>query len=181
MLIADKGIAIGGIQVVRFNFPYMAERALTGKKRPPDRQPVLLQSFHTQIDSLLENGISPGQLFIAGKSMGGRMASLIADERKVAGLICLGYPFHPIGKPEKLRTEHLEQLKTPTLICQGERDTMGRQDEVAQYSLSPAIHMHWLADGDHSFKPRKASGHSEADNLESAASAVVAFIAELAD
>lgn len=177
-LIADKGTPIGGIQVVRFNFPYMTERAHSGKRRPPDRQPILLQAFHTMIDTLLDEGLSPRQIFIAGKSMGGRMASLIADERQVAGLICLGYPFHPIGKPENLRTEHLEQLTTPTLICQGERDTMGHRGEVAHYSLSSAIHLHWLADGDHSFKPRKASGHSEEKNLDSAATAVVTFIRE---
>ena len=68
--------------------------------------------------------------------MGGRIASLIADEAEVAGLVCLGYPFHPTGKPEQLRTEHLKSIKTPTLIVQGERDPFGNRQEVAGYKLS---------------------------------------------
>ena len=96
--------------------------------------------------------------------MGGRIASLIADEANVAGLVCLGYPFHPSGKPDKLRTEHLNTIKTPTLIIQGERDALGNKDEVAGYELSKKIKIHWLPDGDHSFKPRKASGRTLEEN-----------------
>lgn len=118
-----------------------------------------------------------GPIYIGGKSMGGRMASLVADELGVAGLICLGYPFHPPGKPDKLRTAHLAGLQTPTLICQGERDTFGQRAEVAGYDLSSAINFEWLPDGDHSFKPRKRSGFTEADNLAAAAAACAAFIA----
>jgi hypothetical protein len=177
-LIVEKGKAIGGVQVVRFDFPYMAERARSGKKRPPDRQPVLLQCFHAMIDTLLAEGVARKGLVIGGKSMGGRMASLIADEQQMAGLLCLGYPFHPAGNAEKLRIEHLQGLTTPALICQGERDTMGRREEVEHYPLSTAIRLHWLPDGDHSFKPRKASGHREEENLEAAATAVVQFISE---
>jgi predicted alpha/beta-hydrolase family hydrolase len=176
-LIVEQGEGRGGVQVVRFDFPYMAERARSGKRRPPDRPPVLLQSLRQMVDRLAQEGTGKGGLFIGGKSMGGRMASLIADECGVAGLVCLGYPFHPPGKPEKLRTEHLARLTTPTLICQGERDTMGSREEVSDYSLSAAIHFHWLADGDHSFKPRKRSGRSEEGNLAEAAAAVAGFIA----
>lgn len=178
LTIANKGEAIGGIQVIRFDFPYMAEFTRSGKKRPPDRQPVLSQSFNDLIDRLLAEGVPQKRLFIGGKSMGGRIASMIADERQVAGVVCLGYPFHPIGKPEKLRTEHLETLVTPALICQGERDSMGRRNEVEQYTLSPSIRIQWLADGDHSFKPRKASGHTENGNRDAAATAVIGFIGE---
>lgn len=108
------------------------------------------------------------------------MASLIADEMQVEGLICLGYPFHPPGKPERLRTQHLSSLQTPTLICQGERDTFGRREEVVAYALSPQIRIHWLNDGDHSFKPRKASGITLEQNLTAACKAVLDFIRELA-
>ena len=111
--------------------------------------------------------------------MGGRIASLIADEVQAAGLVCLGYPFHPTGKPEKLRTEHLKSIATPTLIVQGERDAFGNRAEVRRYRLAKTVRMHWLDDGDHSFKPRKKSGVSLEDNLTEAIDAVARFIAEL--
>ena len=107
------------------------------------------------------------------------MASLLADEEKVAGLVCLGYPFHPPGKPDHLRTEHLEKLNTLTLICQGARDPFGSLEEVRDYTLSPAISIEWLEDGDHGFKPRKSSGSTEEQNLAKAAAAVVSFIKNL--
>src|SRR5690606_11748930 len=104
------------------------------------------------------------------------VASMIADELYAAGgicgLVCLGYPFHPMGKPEQLRTAHLGELATPTLVCQGERDIMGTREEVGGYALSPAIEIFWAPDGDRDHKPRKASGHSFADNLAAAADAV---------
>ncbi|MBW2212344.1 MAG: dienelactone hydrolase family protein, partial [Deltaproteobacteria bacterium] len=116
---------------------------------------------------------------IGGKSMGGRIASMIADEVGAAGVVCLGYPFHPPGKPERLRTAHLETLKTPTLIVQGTRDRLGADEEVATYSLSPSIDLTWMEDGDHSFKPRKKSGRTRDQNLKAAASVVVEFIRRL--
>lgn len=167
-------IADAGYQVVRFEFPYMAERRETGKKRPPNTQNILLETWRAVIDDL-----GADTLVIGGKSMGGRMASLVADEMHVRGLICLGYPFHPPGRPEKLRTEHLADLATPTLICQGERDPFGTTSEVPDYQLSKAISVHWLADGDHGFKPRKKSGYTEDQNLRSAADTIVAFMEKL--
>ena len=170
-------IGTGGVQVIRFNFPYMVKRLEDGRQRPPDRQPVLLEHWRRVIEQVRAEHAGP--LCIGGKSLGGRMASLLADEQQVNALICLGYPFHPPGKPERLRIEHLGKLQTPTLICQGERDSFGNQDEVANYRLPSSIRMHWLSDGDHSFKPRKASGLSLADNLASAASAVLDFVRRL--
>jgi len=168
------GLAKLKIRVVRFEFPYMAQRRISGTRRPPDREPVLRESWLNVIESL-----GADKLIIGGKSMGGRIASLIADEAEVAGLVCLGYPFHPSGKPEKLRTEHLKSIATPTLIVQGERDAFGNRMEVAEYELSPNLRIHWLTDGDHSFKPRKASGRSLEENLDEAVDAVANFIAEL--
>ncbi len=167
--------AISGpeIRVVRFNFPYMVKAIAMGRRRPPDRQPVLLEAFRQVIEHE-QSGVR--NLFIGGKSLGGRMASLIADEMGAAGLVCLGYPFHPPGKPDKLRTAHLENLRTPTLICQGSRDPFGKREEVEGYDLSNAIALRWLEDGDHGFKPRKSSGRSEAGNLAEAATSVVEFI-----
>lgn len=165
-------VAAAGIRVVRFEFPYMRQRRSSGRRRPPDRQAVLLKTWHEVIDAL--GGAE--RLVIGGRSMGGRMASLIADAVGARGLVCLGYPFHPPGKPEKLRTEHLAALHTPTLIVQGERDAFGSKAEVGGYALSDAIRVHWLADGDHSFVPRKRSGHTTADHLAEAAAVTADFI-----
>jgi predicted alpha/beta-hydrolase family hydrolase len=166
-----QGLAKYGLQVVRFEFPYMAARRDTGKSRPPDREPVLRETWHRVIDS-----VRPETLFIGGKSMGGRIASLVADETEVAGLVCLGYPFHPTGKPKQLRIEHLKSIRTPTLIVQGERDPFGHREEVAEYQLSKQVRVHWLTDGDHSFKPRKASGTTLEKNLVEAIAAVASFV-----
>jgi len=154
-----EGLAGCGLKVVRFEFPYMIKRRETGTRRPPDRKPILRDTWLEVIEML-----ETDSLIIGGKSMGGRIASLIADEAEVAGLVCLGYPFHPSGKSDKLRIEHLNAIKTPTLIVQGERDALGNKEEVASYNLSNNIQFHWLPDGDHSFKPRKLSGRSQEDN-----------------
>ena len=169
------GVAAAGIRVVRFEFPYMRQRRSGGGRRPPDRQAVLLETWHKVIGSL--GGVE--SLVIGGRSMGGRMASLIVDAVGARGLVCLGYPFHPPGKPERLRTEHLAGLRTPTLIVQGERDAFGSKDEVAGYDLSNAIRVHWLADGDHSFVPRKQSGHTADGHLAEAAARTAEFIRSL--
>jgi len=173
-----RQLAAAGLRVVRFQFPYMMEMERTGKRRPPDRQAVLLDAWHRAIDHALAEGIELPQLLIGGKSLGGRMASLIADERSVAGLVCLGYPFHPPGKPERLRIEHLQTLRTPTLICQGTRDPFGNETEVSAYSLSPAIRFAWIEDGEHSFRPRKESGRTWEQNLSIAADAVREWIVD---
>jgi predicted alpha/beta-hydrolase family hydrolase len=173
------GLAAGGLRVVRFEFPYMADMQRSGRRRAPDREVVLLATWNQVIDRLLADGMPPQRLLIGGKSMGGRMASLIADERSAGGLICLGYPFHPPGKPERRRIEHLRDLRTPTLICQGTRDPFGKRDEVEGYPLSEAVRLAWIEDGDHSFKPRKASGRKPEQNLEQAVAAVLAFVQTL--
>ncbi|SNS06523.1 Alpha/beta hydrolase family protein [Antarctobacter heliothermus] len=102
--------------------------------------------------------------------MGGRVASLIADDLyasgTIAGLLCLGYPFHSQGKPGTRRTEHLADLRTPTLICQGTRDPFGTQDEVAGYDLSDRISLNWVDNGDHDLKTRKrVTGLTPQDSL----------------
>jgi uncharacterized protein len=168
------GLAEQGFRVARFEFPYMAERDRTGRKRPPDREPLLRATWLEVIET-----IGRERLVIGGKSMGGRIASLVADEAQVAGLVCLGYPFHPTGKPDRLRVEHLARLATPTLIVQGERDPFGSRQEVSGYELSPSIQFRWLSDGDHSFKPRKSSGRTEEQNLQAAVTAIARFMLEL--
>ena len=164
------GLVARDIRVVRFEFPYMVRRREDGTRRPPDRQPVLLETWRAVIDELGSDG-----LVIGGKSMGGRMASLVADECEVAGLVCLGYPFHPPANPEKTRTEHLAGLVTPTLVVQGERDRFGTPGEVAGYELSGSIRIHWMPDGDHDLVPRKRSGRTAEQNWAEAADAILGF------
>ncbi|MDH3691946.1 MAG: alpha/beta hydrolase [Gammaproteobacteria bacterium] len=173
------GIAASGHRVVRFEFSYMAAWREIGAKKPPSPQQKLLAEWRAVIQQL-RNTYPKSYLAIGGKSLGGRMASLIADEINVAGLVCLGYPFHPPGRPERLRTAHLAELKSPTLIVQGVRDPFGTREEVTGYDLASSIRFHWAEDGDHNLKPRKASGRTEQQNWEEAISAVVEFLNDLA-
>lgn len=167
--IAER-LAAAGLRVVRFRFPYLRRSEAEGRRRPPDREPALRAAWEAEIAAA---GRAPPRLLIGGKSLGGRIASLIADEIGAAGLICLGYPFHPPGKPERPRIEHLQTLRTPALICQGTRDPFGHPGEVEAYGLGRRILMHWIEGGEHSFKPRAASGRRWEDNLDAAASAII--------
>ncbi|MDP5290767.1 alpha/beta fold hydrolase [Oceanimonas sp. CHS3-5] len=155
-----EGLAGEDIQVVRFEFPYMQKTRADGRRRPPDREPVLLDCWR----SLAAEFAHP-KLFLAGKSMGGRMASLVADELQPAGLMLLGFPFYPPGKPERFRGQHLASIATPTLLLQGERDTFGNREAVASFDLADTVDTCWVTDGDHGFKPRKASGTTLERNL----------------
>lgn len=163
-----------GVGVVRFEFPYMAERRVSGGKRPPNPQKVLLETWRTVYEQV--RPLVAGRLAVGGKSMGGRMASLLADEFGADALVCLGYPFYAVGKPEKPRVEHLAGLRTRTLIVQGERDALGNREAVAGYELSPAIEVHWLAAADHDLKPLKVSGFSHEQHLQTAAETVAGFL-----
>ncbi|MCQ2028806.1 alpha/beta fold hydrolase [Stutzerimonas zhaodongensis] len=166
-----------GVAVWRFEFAYMAERRSTGRKRPPNRQPQLLEQWRAVYQLVRQQ--TAGPLAVGGKSMGGRMASLLADELAVDALVCLGYPFHAAGKPEKPRVAHLADMQTPTLIVQGERDALGDRDRVASYSLSTAIELHWLEAADHDLKPLKRSGFTHEQHLDATADAVANFLANL--
>jgi predicted alpha/beta-hydrolase family hydrolase len=147
-------LAEQGVGTVRFEFGYMAARR-EGQRKPPPRGEMLMPEYGAAVEALGARK----KLFIGGKSLGGRVASMVADglfnQGKIAGLVCLGYPFHPPGQPAKLRTKHLESLAVPALICQGTRDLFGTRDEVANYPLSRSTAVFWLEDGDHDFKPRK--------------------------
>jgi predicted alpha/beta-hydrolase family hydrolase len=177
---AAKTLGAEGLRVARFEFSYMAARRTGEGRKPPPRAEKLMGEYLAAVEELAPTG----PLIIGGKSMGGRVASMVADElfaeKAIAGLVCLGYPFHPPNKPAQLRTKHLEGLKTPTLICQGTRDEFGTRGEVAGYSLSDKIEILWLEDGDHDLKPRKTIfGISTADHLKTMADAVAAFAARI--
>lgn len=167
-------LAEHGVGVLRFEFPYMAERRRSGGKRPPNPQAQMLECWR-EVYRLVREQVS-GPLAVGGKSMGGRMASLLADELEVDALVCLGYPFHAAGKPEKPRVAHLAELRTPTLIVQGERDALGGRERVGGYSLSPSIEIQWLEAADHDLKPLKASGFSHEQHLQRAAQVVADFL-----
>ena len=169
-----KGLAFKGIRVIRFNFPYMIKRAEDGKRRPPDRAPKLLEAYQDIIEQC-----DADKLVIGGKSMGGRMASHLSEIDKVAAMACLGFPFHPPGKPEKYKGEHLAELQKPCLILQGERDTFGKREEFADFDLSDSIRVEFIPDGDHSFKPRKSSGYTEQQNIALTVEKLSAFIKEV--
>ena len=172
-----EALAAQKLRVVRFEFAYMAKRRTEGTRTPPPRADKLNSEYLAAIEELKVEG----PLIIGRKSMGGRVASMIADELfqadGIAGLLCVGYPFHPIGKPEKLRIEHLQYLQTPTLICQGTRDQFGTKDEVDTFDLSPSIQIDWFEDGDHDLKPRKrVSGFSHAGHMEAMGLAVSVWV-----
>ncbi|MHC1550845.1 alpha/beta hydrolase family protein [Phyllobacterium sp. K27] len=177
-----NSLAQSGFRVARFEFNYMAGRRTSAGRKPPPRAESLIPEYLAALEVLHARG----PLFIGGKSMGGRVASMIADELhasgKIAGLLCLGYPFHPIGKPAQQRTAHLVEMKTPTLIVQGTRDPFGNHEEVAEYRLSDEIEMLWLEDGDHDFRPRKSvSGFVVADHLRTLAARAATWADELKD
>ena len=181
MTAATAALVDAGFRVMRFEFAYMAARRTSGTRKPPPRAELLIPEYTAAIDA----AGATGPLIIGGKSMGGRVASMLADaalaEGKIKGLLCLGYPFHPPGKPENLRTQHLTGLKTPTLICQGTRDEFGTRPEVETYALSDAIELLWLEDGDHDLKPRKSvSGFSAGDHLATMARTVQSWAGKIA-
>lgn len=177
--IAER-IAQTGIYVVRFDFPYMLKRQEDGKKRPPDRAPKLIAAWQEAIGDLGRPCV------VGGKSMGGRIASLVANDESsdnsegidalIKGCACLGYPFHPPGQPEKQRTSHLAELRRPLLIVQGMRDTMGTQEDVASYEIDSKIEFTWLEDGNHDLKPRKVSGKTHQEHMAATAKAVAEFV-----
>lgn len=168
------GLAARGLRTVRFEFPYMAERRATGRKRPPNPMPQLLRCWREVLCTI------DGPVVIGGKSMGGRVASMVAgalekEATPVAGVACLGYPFHPPGRPDRMRVDHLMTLRTPTIILQGTRDPFGPRDEVPDFGLPSRIDICWLEDGDHSFKPRRISGLTERQNWNTALDRLSAF------
>jgi len=167
---AAAGLAARGLRVARFEFAYMRSRR-DGKRRGPDRMPALQDAFR---DAVTASGAT--RFALAGKSMGGRVATMLADELGACAVVVFGYPFHPPGKPEQLRTAHLENMKTPTLILQGERDPFGRREEVATYDLPQTVTVQWLPDGDHSLVPRKKSGHTAEQNMTAAIGAAAEFV-----
>jgi len=203
LLQMDQLLSNAGIIVERFNFPYMIQRVIDGTRRPPDRQPKLLAAFEAQIQKMAEKYKDQSiKLVIGGKSMGGRMASLLVAEYQeqkklgevnlssqtnqvkeieIAAVICFGFPFHPPKKLDKYRGDHLVTMQTSTLILQGERDTLGTKQEISSYqysdlAFSNRVRVEYLPDGDHSFKPRVKSGFTLEQNMQTASEQVINYL-----
>nr|WP_088331049.1 alpha/beta family hydrolase [Lacimicrobium sp. SS2-24] len=165
-------IAACGVTVHRFNFSYMQRSEEEGKKRPPQPLPKLMNDF----EAALESVDSQSPLFVGGKSMGGRVASMLGDSERIKGCLCYGYPFHPPGKPDKLRTAHLQEGGKPILILQGERDPFGTRVECENFQLHPRVRLSFIDDGEHSFKPRKSAATTLEQNMTNAAHRSLDFI-----
>lgn len=173
-----QGIAKHSVAVIRFEFLYMQRIRELGKKRPPDSAPKLLAHFVSMIGRVKAELDPHQRLWVGGKSMGGRVASMVATkpELELAGCICFGYPFHPPGRPERLRVDHFQALHCPTLIIQGTRDPFGKPEEDVETHLSEAMSLRWLDSGDHSLKARKKDLRSTEEQWTEAARWAASFM-----
>lgn len=166
------GLAEQGLEVVRFNFLYTE----VGRKSP-DRQPVLEGTYRALVDHVRK--ASPARVYLGGKSMGGRIASHIAASgTECDGLVFLGYPLHPPGRPERMRDEHLADVRAPMLFVEGTRDPfcpLETLDKViAKRKLDATVHV--VTDGDHSHKVRKSSGRTTKEAWTEAIAAIADWI-----
>ena len=154
-----------GLDLVRFNFPYRAKGA-----RRPDPMPVLQAAFAEAAEQARREH-QPERLILGGRSMGGRVASLLAAQGFACdALLLLAYPLHPAGQPEKLRDAHLPNIGVPVLCLNGSEDPLCRRDLMQQAVQGlPRWQMRWLEGADHSFHVRKRSGRSDAEVLDQAA------------
>ncbi len=181
MIKLSESLARQGVTTMRFEFPYMARRREDGKKRPPDRQSRLLDHYEQVIAEVMVGALSDRPLFIGGKSMGGRMASLLAAdprlEGRFKGALCFGYPFHPPGKPDRWRIDHFPQFWCPVLVVQGTRDPFGKPDEVSERVASfKGLEMVWLEGGNHDFQPLARQPESQEDLIQQAAELAASFM-----
>ncbi|GAB59404.1 alpha/beta family hydrolase [Rheinheimera nanhaiensis] len=156
-------LASCGIEVWRFNFGYMQQALDEGRRRLPAKMPLLAAEFNQQIAQCP----SDLPLFIGGKSMGGRVASLLSGQSAVQAVFAFGYPFHAPNKPQ-WRTEHFADLTAPLYIAQGERDAFGSKDELSAKHW-PKVELYWLTDANHDFVPRVKSGFTQLQLISAAA------------
>ncbi len=174
--VADA-LAAAKIPSLRFNFPYKA-----AGRRSPDRPPVLEAAVREAAQELATRAKVPvDRLVLGGRSMGGRIGSMVAAQDGALGVALLGYPLHPPGKADRLRVEHFPELTMPVLFVSGTRDAFGTPDELQRHAkkITGRVTFHWIDTGDHGFKPLKSSGLKPAVALAGAAEAVVDFVASL--
>jgi uncharacterized protein len=166
-------ISACGITVVRFNFAY-----IEAGRKAPDRQQVLEETYAGVVADVRER-LSPDRLFLGGKSMGGRIASYLPGRGVTCdGLVFLGYPLHPPGRPDRMRDAHLYDLEVPMLFVEGTRDPFCPLDTLADVRdrLRGPHRLLVIDDGDHSFKVRKSSGRDSDAALKEVADGVVEWL-----
>jgi predicted alpha/beta-hydrolase family hydrolase len=180
MVSVASGLAAQDVHVVTFNFLY-SERG----GRSPDRAPVLEETWRVVVDTVHDRLHPKATLVVGGKSMGGRMASQVlapapgtAAWSRVAGLVLLGYPLHPPGRPDAPRTAHLPAIRVPILLVQGARDTFGTRAEIEPVftALPATVDLEFIDGGDHGFAVPKSSGRTERDVLDGVTSRVATWI-----
>jgi hypothetical protein len=174
--VADA-LAAAKVPSLRFNFPYKA-----AGRRAPDRPPVLEAAVREAAAELARAAKVPlERVILGGRSMGGRIGSMVAADDGALGLVLLGYPLHPPGKATHLRVEHFPRLRMPALFVSGTRDAFGTPEELQRETkkFRGPVSFHWIESGDHGFKPLKSSGLTVNGVLSDAASAVVAFVTGL--
>jgi predicted alpha/beta-hydrolase family hydrolase len=170
------GLAGRGLDIVTFNFLYTEQG-----RRIPDRKPALMQCYRAVIDAVRAEVSLARPLFIGGKSMGGRMATEVAaadQELPISGLVLLGYPLHPPGRPDQMRDAHLPAVVYPALFVQGSRDAFGLPIEFAAglEKMSPAPTSYVVEGGDHSFKIAKRNPAAQAAVYEDVQRTIVAWV-----
>ena len=156
LVVLDEAVTALGVAVERMDFPYTQ-----AGRRAPDRPPVLLDAVRSGAAALAEgNGLRPKDVFLGGRSMGGRICSMaVADGLPAKGLVLISYPLHPPGKPDRLRTEHLPRIEVPCLFVSGTRDTFGTPAELEAATAAipaPVTHV-WIDGGDHGLRRKDAA------------------------
>ena len=178
-----EALAAAGIPSLRFDFPYRA-----AGRRAPDRAPKLEVATREAAGELSSrSGVAASRLVLGGRSMGGRICSMVvgAETEPVPalGLLLLGYPLHPAGKPERVRDEHFPRVAVPVLFVSGTRDALAPQPDLtrAARALRGTVAFHWIETADHGYRPLKASGRTPADVTDEVASVSVAWVEALGE
>jgi uncharacterized protein len=182
LVAVGEALEAAGVPTLRFDFPYR----IAGRKTP-DRPPVLLQAVRDAAAELAgQTGQPPGRLVLGGRSMGGRYCSLAVgdpeDPLPALGLLLLGYPLHPAGKPDNLRVEHFPRLPVPALFVSGDRDVLAGKADLERWAktIPGPVTFHWLTGADHGFRvPKSLGGKGEAAVMAEVAQVAAEWVASL--
>lgn len=169
-------LAASGVQTLAIEFDYLQTMRREGRRRPPPKVERLVDELSLWCDSVSHPDLPPP--WLGGKSMGGRVASMLAARDGAPGLALCGYPFHPPGKPERLRLAHWPELACPTLVVQGSRDPFGTREQVTDYALPEVARLHWLESGDHDWIPRRDSGRDQASLIDEGGTTIAGFMSD---